>query len=41
MSEEFALYDLRRGLESLGMLTGEVHTEDLLGEIFSRFCIGK
>lgn len=41
MSEEFALYDLRRGLESLGALTGEVHTEDLLTEIFSRFCIGK
>ncbi len=41
MSEEFALYDLRRGLDSLGAITGEVHTEDLLGEIFSRFCIGK
>ena len=41
LSEEYALYDLRRALEALGRLTGEVSLEDILGEIFSTFCIGK
>jgi len=41
MSEEFALFDLRKSLDALGEITGETGTEDLLGEIFSRFCIGK
>jgi tRNA modification GTPase len=41
LSEEFALIDLRDCLRSLGAITGESSVEDLLGEIFSRFCIGK
>ena len=41
MSEEFALFDLRKSLDALGEITGETGTEDLLDEIFSRFCIGK
>jgi tRNA modification GTPase len=41
LSEEFALLDLHRALHELGAITGEVSVEDLLGEIFSRFCIGK
>jgi tRNA modification GTPase len=41
LSEEFALIDLRNCLRSLGTITGESSVEDLLGEIFSRFCIGK
>ena len=41
LSEEFALSDLRKTLDSLGEITGETSTEDLLGQIFSRFCIGK
>jgi tRNA modification GTPase len=41
LSEEFALIDLHAGLRNLGEITGETHTEDLLDEIFSRFCIGK
>jgi tRNA modification GTPase len=41
LSEEFVLMDLRRALERLGEITGETTAEDLLGEIFSRFCIGK
>ncbi len=40
-SEEFALADLHRGLRALGQITGETSVEDFLGEIFSRFCIGK
>ncbi|MBZ6377622.1 tRNA uridine-5-carboxymethylaminomethyl(34) synthesis GTPase MnmE [Pacificimonas flava] len=33
--------ELRAALTSLGRLTGDVETEELLGAIFSRFCIGK
>jgi tRNA modification GTPase len=41
VSGEFVTHDLRRVLEHIGEITGEVTTEDLLGSIFSRFCIGK
>jgi tRNA modification GTPase len=41
MSEEFALFDLRGALDALGEITGETGVENLLDEIFSRFCIGK
>jgi len=41
ISEEFALVDLHAGLRKLGEITGETHVEDILTEIFSRFCIGK
>jgi tRNA modification GTPase len=41
MSEEFVLHDLHSALRKLGEITGETSVEDLLGEIFSRFCIGK
>jgi len=41
MSEEFALFDLRKSLNAIGEITGETGAEDLLDEIFSRFCIGK
>jgi tRNA modification GTPase len=33
--------ELRLAQESLGSITGEFTSDDLLGEIFSRFCIGK
>ncbi len=32
---------LRSALQELGEITGEITTEDVLDEIFSRFCIGK
>jgi len=41
LSEEFALLDLRKALDALGEITGETGTEDLLGQIFSKFCVGK
>ena len=34
-------FELREALTALGSVTGEVTTDDLLGEIFSKFCIGK
>ncbi len=33
--------ELRRAQEALNSITGEFTADDLLGEIFSRFCIGK
>ncbi len=33
--------DLRTALDSLGKVTGSVTADDVLGEIFSSFCIGK
>ncbi len=41
LSEEFALSNLHRALGHLGEITGETGVEDLLGAIFSQFCIGK
>ena len=38
---DFASIDLRGALGSLGTITGETATEDVIAEIFSRFCIGK
>jgi tRNA modification GTPase len=38
---EFVAEDLRQAQRALGRITGEFGAEDLLGEIFSRFCIGK
>ena len=40
-SGEFIVLDLRRALDSLGLITGAVTTDDILNEIFSKFCIGK
>ena len=41
LSEEFVVYDLRKALDQLGQITGEVAVEDILAEIFATFCIGK
>lgn len=38
---EMIAEDLRRALRALDVLVGRVDVEDLLGEIFSSFCIGK
>ena len=34
-------FELREALDALGSVTGEVTTEDLLGQVFANFCIGK
>src|SRR5690606_9184425 len=41
VSPEMAGDDLRRAAESLARVTGAIGVEDILGEVFSTFCIGK
>ena len=41
VSGDFLAMDIRQALFHLGEITGEVTTDDLLGNIFSKFCIGK
>ncbi|MBP9078000.1 MAG: tRNA uridine-5-carboxymethylaminomethyl(34) synthesis GTPase MnmE [Haliscomenobacter sp.] len=41
VATDFIAMDIRRALHYLGEITGEISTDDLLGNIFSRFCIGK
>ena len=38
---ELRAEDLRRSAQALGRLTGAVDVEDVLDQVFSRFCIGK
>jgi tRNA modification GTPase len=38
---EFLASDLRRALDLLGQITGAISPDEVLGRIFSRFCIGK
>ena len=33
--------DLKRSYEALGLLSGETATEEIISEIFSKFCVGK
>ena len=41
ISGDLLAMDIRQALHSLGSITGEVDVEELLGNIFGRFCIGK
>ncbi len=41
LSGELLASDIRDALHYLGLITGEVSTDDLLQTIFSKFCIGK
>jgi tRNA modification GTPase len=38
---ELAAVELRQALGQLGLISGQVVTEDILGRIFQRFCVGK
>ncbi len=38
---ELVAIDLRNALDTIGEVTGEVLTDDILDRIFSEFCIGK
>lgn len=41
LSAEYLAEDLRISIRALGELIGEISTEEILEEIFSRFCVGK
>lgn len=41
VTSDFIALDIRQALHHLGSITGEISTDDLLGNIFSNFCIGK
>ena len=41
VAPEMAGDDLRRAADALARVTGQIGVEDILGEVFSTFCIGK
>ena len=41
LSGDLVSQDIRECMHYLGEITGEISTDDILGEIFSHFCIGK
>lgn len=41
VSGDFVAMDIRQAMFHLGSITGEISTDDLLGNIFANFCIGK
>ncbi len=41
MSGEFIAVDLRNAIDSLSEIIGIVTTDDILNNIFDKFCIGK
>ena len=40
-NSELLAFEIKEALYQLGLITGEVTTDDLLDSIFSKFCIGK
>ncbi len=41
LSSDFLAQDIRECMYYLGEITGQISTDDILGNIFSKFCIGK
>jgi tRNA modification GTPase len=41
LSPDLLTVDIRKALHHLGEITGDITSEEILGNIFSRFCIGK
>jgi tRNA modification GTPase len=40
-SADFVSQDIRECMHYLGEITGEISTDEVLGNIFKNFCIGK
>jgi tRNA modification GTPase len=40
-SEEVFVEEVRKSLPALSELVGDIHTDDILAEVFNRFCVGK
>jgi tRNA modification GTPase len=41
ITNDILAMEIRQALHHLGEITGEITTDDLLENIFSKFCIGK
>ena len=41
ISADWVAIDIRQAMFELGTITGDISTDDLLGNIFAKFCIGK
>jgi len=41
ISHDFLSQDIRECMHFLGEITGQISTDEVLGRIFERFCIGK
>ncbi|MCH8491573.1 MAG: hypothetical protein LAT81_16840 [Oceanicaulis sp.] len=41
MPGDLLAMDIRSAIRNLSAITGEISTDDLLGNIFANFCIGK
>ena len=40
-SPELTAFDLRQAVNDIDEITGRIYTEEILGRIFSKFCVGK
>lgn len=41
ISADLVAMDIRQAMYQIGQITGDISTDDLLGNIFAKFCIGK
>jgi len=41
MTSEFVALDVRRAVDALSEVTGEITTDDILNDVFGKFCVGK
>jgi tRNA modification GTPase len=41
ISSEFIAMDLHDCLDAIGSITGQIYSQDVLNNIFSKFCVGK
>ena len=41
LSSDLLVIDIRRALHEMGEISGEISSDEILGNIFSKFCIGK